>query len=71
MYRLTWILFTLFSLILPILSAPVAIPEPEDTELDIRAAAAAHTGRVRVISRPLFTTLTFRLIGYLVPTWPR
>jgi len=43
MFRLTWILFALFSLILPILSAPV--PTPEDMELENRAAAATHSGR--------------------------
>jgi hypothetical protein len=50
MFRLTWILFALFSLILPILSAPV--PTPEDMELENRAAAATHSGRVRVFSSP-------------------
>ena len=43
MFRLTWILFALFALVLPILSAPV--PTPEDMELEKRAT---HSGRVRV-----------------------
>ncbi|KAI0301168.1 RlpA-like double-psi beta-barrel-protein domain-containing protein-containing protein [Multifurca ochricompacta] len=41
MYKLTWILFALFALILPILAAPVPVPE-EDSELEKRVT---HSGR--------------------------
>ncbi|KAI0250951.1 expansin family protein [Lactifluus subvellereus] len=43
MYKLTWILFAFFSLILPVLSAPVPAPE-EFAELQKRIT---HTGRAR------------------------
>lgn len=43
MHRLTWILFALFSLVLPILSAPVAAPEGMALE-----KRTTHSGRVRV-----------------------
>jgi hypothetical protein len=69
MYRLTLMLFALLSLILPILAAPIPAPE-EIGELDIRASLSG-SGRVRVsLDRALLTTLTFRIIGNLVRTWP-
>jgi hypothetical protein len=70
MYRLTLMLFALLSLILPILAAPVPVPE-ELGELEIRASLSGN-GRVRVsFGHTLPTTLTFRIIGNLVRTWPR
>jgi hypothetical protein len=70
MYRPTWILFALLSLILPILAAPVPVPE-EMGEVDKRASLSGN-GRVRVsFGLTLLATLTFRLIGNLVRTRPR
>ncbi|KAH9979993.1 riboflavin aldehyde-forming enzyme [Lactifluus volemus] len=43
MYKLTWILFAFFSLVLPVLSAPTPVPAPEELhELEKRVT---HTGR--------------------------
>jgi hypothetical protein len=44
MYKLTWILFTFFSLILPVLSAPVPAPE----EFENLEKRTTHTGRARI-----------------------
>jgi hypothetical protein len=51
MYKLTLMLFALLSLILPVLTVPVPIPE-EIEELEKRNT---HSGRVRVLeSHPAF-----------------
>lgn len=47
MYKLTLILFALFSLALPILAAPV----PASDEVDVKRATLTGSGRVRVIHR--------------------
>jgi hypothetical protein len=62
MYKLTLILFALFSLALPILAAPV----PASDEVDVKRATLTGSGRVRVIHRFLHMMLIFWLVGNLV-----
>ena len=59
MYKLSLILLAFFSLVLPILAAPV----PSSDEVN---AALSGSGRVRVIHRFLHMILIFWLVGNLV-----
>ena len=59
MYKLTLILFAFFSLVLPILAAPV----PASDEV---SSALTGSGRVRVIHRFLHMILIFWFVGNLV-----
>ena len=62
MYKLTLILFAFFSLVLPILAAPV----PASDQVDGKGATLTGSGRVRVVHRFLHMILIFWLVGNLV-----
>jgi len=68
MFGLTWKLFALLSLVLPILAATIPVRK-EAGELEMRDTH--NGGRVRLSRHPLLMMLTFWLIGNLVHTWPR
>jgi len=65
MYKLTLILFTFFSLVLPILAVPV----PASDEINGKTVAFTGSGRVGVIHSLLVMILTLGLVGNLVYTW--